>query len=129
MKHGDVTYEEARNQAIAFDLLRKTGVRIPRVYRYFQEAGPSGYLPEGYLMMEYIDGKSLDSIEEPHQIAQIAGIVSSFSSIYGQIPGPFETEVSHGLLWSETGEPCFTSIEDMERWLNFRLPDGPRLAL
>jgi hypothetical protein len=36
----------------------------------------AGYPPEGYLMMEYIDGIYLELIEEPDEITQIAEILS-----------------------------------------------------
>jgi len=116
-----VTVDEADNQRKAFELLDHNIVRVPQVYRYFTQL-VEGYSPRGFIVMEYIHG---DIIKSPNgsQINQIAQILSYFAGIHGRHPGPLQRGVSHGLLWGENGKPVFGSIQQMERWLNFRLPD------
>ncbi|PVH76689.1 hypothetical protein DL98DRAFT_574241 [Cadophora sp. DSE1049] len=79
--------------------------------------------------MEYINGEILNSVAS-QQIDQIVKILSHFSTIQCQRPGPLQPGVSRCLLWEENGKPTFETIEQVEAWLNLRLPDvGPKLAL
>jgi len=116
----DVTREEAENQDMARELLRTTPYRVPRLYRYFEEKGPQDHPPRGYIVMEYIQGKAFTTTEDLQPIAQL---LSDFSTIYGQSPGPFQKGISRGILWSESGSPCFSTVQEMEFWLNCRLPE------
>lgn len=115
-----VTVEEVDNQRKALELLDRNIVRVPQVYRYFTQPA-EGYPPRGFLVMEYVHG---DIIESPdsRQITQLTQILSYFAGVHGEHPGPLQRGVSHGLLWEENGKPTFESIQQMERWLNFRLP-------
>lgn len=125
-----VTVEEADNQRKAFELLDCSIVRVPRLYRYFTQSRSHGYPPTGFIVMEYIHGEVLQSPITSSQIDQVARILSYFSSIYGQHPGPLQGGVSHGILWEENGKPAFQTVHQMERWLNVRLPDvESKLAL
>ncbi|KAK0099278.1 hypothetical protein ONS95_006353 [Cadophora gregata] len=72
--------------------------------------------------MEYIHGQIVPS-PDSDQIDKIAQILSCFSSIRSQDPGPLQGGVSRGLLWQDNGEPVFKTVQKMESWLNFRLPD------
>ena len=123
-----VTREEADNIKMAFELLDSEVVHVPQLYRYFTqpvEVPP----PTGFMVMEYVHGEVLQSLDSG-QISQIARILSYFSSIQGEHPGPLQKGVSRGLLWEESGEPAFRTIQEMERWLNVRLPDvESKLAL
>ncbi|TVY28491.1 hypothetical protein LHYA1_G003458 [Lachnellula hyalina] len=125
----DVSAEEADNQRKALELLDNTIIRIPQVYRYFTWTDNSTSTLKGFLVMEFIHGEVLESVDN-HQINQIAKVLSHFSTIQGQRPGPLQTGVSRGLLWEENGKPTFETTKQMERWLNFRLPDTKsKLAL
>jgi len=132
-----LTVEEADNQRKAFELLDRKIVRVPQVYRYFTQPIEEtqlftqsvegiqlveGFLPRGFIVMEYVHG---DMIKSPNnsQSNQIARVLSYFASIHGRHPGPLQSGVSRGLLWEENGKPAFKSIQQMERWLNVRLPD------
>jgi len=129
-----LTVEEADNQRKAYELLDPNIIRVPRVYRYFtqpvEETQPTeGFSPRGFIVMEYVHG---DMIESPNssQINQIAQILAYFARIHRQHPGPLHKGASHGLLWQENGTPAFQSVQQMERWLNYRLPDiGAKLSL
>ena len=123
MKFGwGVTAEEADNQRKAFELLDRNIVRVPRLYRYFTRSEGKGFPPTGFIVMEYIHGEVLQSLNSG-QIDQIAQILLYLSSIQSQHPGPLQGGVSRGLLWEESGKPAFKTVPQMESWLNFRLPD------
>jgi len=116
-----VSLGEADNQIKAFELLNRTVVRVPRVYRYFEHSGEGAVLM-GFLVMEYIHGEIIESPNRT-QINQIASMVSRFAHIQNQRPGSLQGGASRGLLWGENREPAFRTVDQMERWLNLRLPD------
>jgi thiamine kinase-like enzyme len=118
-----VTAEEADNQRRAFELLDNRIIRVPEVYRYFSRSHAKGDPESGYLVMEYIHGEVLDEKNSPskERIEQIAQILHHFSIIRGNCPGPLRGGISRGLLWEENGKPVFKSVQQMERWLNYRL--------
>ncbi|KAI9046797.1 hypothetical protein LZ554_008879 [Drepanopeziza brunnea f. sp. 'monogermtubi'] len=115
-----VCIDEAHNQQLASALLDGSIVRVPRVVHFFTQIDNCTCI--GYLVMEYIHGDILTSLED-HQIDQIAKILSHFSTIHYEQPGPLQGGASRGLLWQDTGEPRFDTVEQMESWLNHRLPD------
>ncbi|KAH9221293.1 kinase-like domain-containing protein [Leptodontidium sp. 2 PMI_412] len=122
-----VSVEEADNQRRAFKLLDNSIVRVPRTHDYFTRT--DGGFMTGYLVMEYIKGDIANSVTS-YQIDQIAKILSHFSTIQHQHPGPLQPGVSRGLLWEENGKPTFETTKQMEYWLNLRLPRvGSKLAL
>lgn len=125
--HG-VSAEEADNQRTAFELLDNSIVRVPRVVDFFTRT--EGGFTKGYLIMEYIHGDISNSITSK-QIDQIVRILSHFSNVQCQRPGPLlQPGVSRGLLWEENGKPTFETVEEMERWLNFRIKGvRPKLVL
>lgn len=124
-----VTVEEANNQRKAFELLDQSIVRVPRLYRFFTQDNPQPFPPTGFIVMEYIHGETLQ-IPNSDQVLQIARILSHFSTIRCQSPGPLQGGRSHGLIWEETGQPEFKSVQQMETWLNYRLPgENTKLSL
>ncbi|PMD29163.1 hypothetical protein L207DRAFT_574439 [Hyaloscypha variabilis F] len=100
----NVTAEETSNQTRAFELLDQAIIRVPKVYRYFNVYGEE---------------------ESPNdaQIEKTAQILKYFSTIEGERPGPLKGGISRGLLWRDNGKPDFGNVQQMERWLNARLPD------
>jgi thiamine kinase-like enzyme len=70
-------------------------------------------------------GKVLGEDETPsnEQVERLAHILQYFSTIQGDRPGPLGGGASRGLLWEENGKPVFKNVQQMERWLNLRLPD------
>ncbi|KAH6696535.1 kinase-like domain-containing protein [Leptodontidium sp. MPI-SDFR-AT-0119] len=125
--HG-VSVEEADNQRTAFEILDSSIVRVPRVVDFFTRT--DGGYTKGYLVMEYIHGGISNSVTS-EQIDQIVKILSHFSTVQCQRPGPLlQPGVSRGLLWEENGKPTFETVEEMERWLNFRIKGvGSKLVL
>jgi len=124
--------EEASNQRYAHHHVNSDLLRVPKVYRFFQDAtwGPS--LIMGYLVMEYIKGRELATylriLDEEAMAKIVARIVNALAHLSqipvptGQAPGPANGGESYGYLWSDNGAgTSFTSIADMEYWLNKRL--------
>ncbi|KAH6710812.1 hypothetical protein BKA61DRAFT_612471 [Leptodontidium sp. MPI-SDFR-AT-0119] len=89
-----VKEEEAKGLRRAYELVDHDIVRIPLVYRFFIKA------QQGYIVMEYMQGRVIKSIKEPGQIERIADILAYLTTIRGSIPGPLVVEcqlVSFGL--------------------------------
>ncbi|KAH8770666.1 hypothetical protein F5882DRAFT_381810 [Hyaloscypha sp. PMI_1271] len=111
----NVTAEEASNQRRAFELLDRKIARVPQVYRHFSQSNGLGWPKPGSW------GK--DETPSNEQVKRIAQILHYFSTLQGEYPGPLEGGISLGLLWDENGKPVFKNMQQMEKWLNFRLPD------
>lgn len=123
MKCGlDVTKEEADNQRIAYELVDSRIVRIPPVYVFFTDERGCGYL-----VMEFIDGKTIGPLEELDDVQKIADY---FATLRGTTPGSLCGGPSRGLLFPETEDLVFDSTDGMEKWFNSRLlPHNPKLTL
>lgn len=51
-----VKKDEATNQQAAYNLINHRIIRVPRVYRFFNDSNGLGYL-----VMEYVAGRVIDS--------------------------------------------------------------------
>lgn len=119
-----VTEKEAENQKRAYLLVDHNIVRVPRVYRFFNDN--SGL---GYIIMEYMPGKVIEPLEDSTRIEKIARVLAHFATLRGNIPGTLSGGSPCGLLFSET-EITFSSIEVMEEWFNSRLSaQDPKISL
>jgi serine/threonine protein kinase len=109
-----VTQLEAQNQQQAYKLIDPTIIRIPRVYRFFT------YRLAGYLVMEYIEGQLLSSVEDPaFYLPAMAHVLNYFEQFQDNKPGPFHGGVAHGQLWlDESIAPA--TISDIEDYYNQR---------
>ncbi|KAL5317343.1 hypothetical protein ACEPPN_014438 [Leptodophora sp. 'Broadleaf-Isolate-01'] len=111
-----VKEEEAKGLRRAYELVDHDIVRIPLVYRFFIKA------QQGYIVMEYMQGRVIKPVKEPGQIERIADILAYLTTIRGSIPGPLGGGVSIGILWSEhSEEPLLHTVGEMESWFNRRL--------
>ncbi|RDL33130.1 uncharacterized protein BP5553_08569 [Venustampulla echinocandica] len=54
-----VTEEEAKSQRRAYELIDHSVVRVPSVYRFFTKE------ELGYIVMEYMEGRVLEPVEDP----------------------------------------------------------------
>ncbi|OJJ42083.1 hypothetical protein ASPZODRAFT_35783, partial [Penicilliopsis zonata CBS 506.65] len=72
----DVTQEEAENQRIAYELLDSRIVRVPRVYDFFSDEQG-----RGYIVMELIEGKILDPLEDIVAVEKVAAVLSHFTTL------------------------------------------------
>ncbi|RWQ93559.1 kinase-like domain-containing protein [Paecilomyces variotii] len=110
--------DEAINQQRAYDLLDHDIVRVPRVHRFFTDN-----MGRGYIMMDYMEGRVIDPLE-PDRIKRLARVLDYFSMIEGDTPGSLSGGPCRGLLWPETQDLTFWSMEKMEAWFNSRLFPG-----
>jgi serine/threonine protein kinase len=126
----DVTEEEARNQTYAYEQLKGTDLQVPQVYRYFSRG--EGPFQKGYLMMEYIPGRTMekcmtdDGRDEVHQIyaqhiCRAANTLSKIAVPPLQPPGPVGGGKPCGYLFQDGYRAEFELIQQMNDWLNERL--------
>lgn len=125
VKYGlGVTAQEARAQSFAYDNLDHQIVRVPRLFRYFS-VQLDRYSSIGYLVMEFVQGQSLESIDwskARRLIPHIAISLHHVNIIAGSRAGPIGGGQAHGPLWSEYGSrTTFESKDDLQEWLNVRL--------
>lgn len=109
-----VTQLEAQNQQQAYELLDPTIIRIPRVHRFFT------YNLAGYIIMEYIEGQLLSSVEDPtFCLRAMVHVLKYFEHLEGAKPGPFHGGEAQGQLWlDESIAPA--TISDIEDYYNNR---------
>jgi hypothetical protein len=118
-----------QNEATTLDYvcrhISRDSLRVPQIYRFFTHGEHLG-MPVGYIVMEFIAGVTLEECDiGPDLIKRIVNALDHLSTIPmppSQGPGPVYGGIPRGCLWSEygAGEP-FTSLQDMESWLNQRL--------
>ena len=121
----DVTKEEAENQRIAYELVDRRRVRIPRVYTFFSDG--QGF---GYIVMEFVKGKIIDPLEDRPAVKKVAGVLDYFATLRNSTPGSLCGGFCHGLLFPETEDLAFNSLDGMEKWFNSRLfAHNPKLTL
>ncbi|PGH36501.1 hypothetical protein GX50_00688 [[Emmonsia] crescens] len=114
-----ISRDEADNQQRAYDLVDHNIVRVPRVHRYFTDE-----VGRGYIMMDYIEGKVIDPLDDPDIIGRVICVLDHFSTLIGDKPGSLSGGPCHGLLWPDTEDLTFKNIENMEAWFNSRLFPG-----
>lgn len=120
-----VTAGEAATQEFARKHADPSIVRVPRVYRFFEEK--SNYsMRQGYLFMEYISGQTLESFDlNEHRdiVPRVAKIIAHLGNIPGgKVPGPLAGSQPQGYLWGDYGaQTSFQFIDDLNAWLDRRL--------
>ncbi|KAJ5757736.1 kinase-like protein [Penicillium nucicola] len=113
----DVTKEEYENQRIAYELVDNRIARVPRVYDFFLDV--RGW---GYIVMEFIEGKIIDPLDDASVIQRVASVLDHFDIIF--------LGACRGLIFPETDDLVFDSLDRMEKWFNSRLfAHNPILAL
>ncbi len=119
-----MTEYDAINQMKAYELIDPTIVRVPRVFRYFRNKDV------GYLLMEYIEGRLLDSIDDkaPY-LRQIVRILEHLATIQSDEPGPLGRGLAQGLLWIEADLISPKTIQDIEHYYNTRQLKSDNLHL
>jgi len=104
-------------------------VRLPRVHRYFNVARTGSYLgTEGYIIMDYVDGPSLDSCWEwihleaqMNIVTQVADMINELQSKRSDTPGVIGGSMSRGKWFSDYGAGPFPTKEIFEKWINWKL--------
>lgn len=126
-----ITQGRAANQKYAYQHVNPAIVRIPQVYRFFEDQ--STRRPEGYLFMEYLPGKTvaeLDAATEGNtvskaltqRVSDIQVHLMSVKAQNGTPPGPVGGGFPKGYIWGDFGgNASFSSVEDLNCYLNKRL--------
>ncbi|KAF2757101.1 phosphotransferase family protein [Pseudovirgaria hyperparasitica] len=106
-------------------------VRLPRVYRYFDINQPSSYSDsgvEGYIVMDYIDGVSLDTCWDELNsglqdsvVDQVAAMINQLQSIHNDHPGVIGGGASCGIVFSDYGAGPFPTREIFQKWIKWKL--------
>ncbi|TKA33995.1 hypothetical protein B0A54_14872 [Friedmanniomyces endolithicus] len=119
--------EEYANLFFAWSLLDGTRMRVPKPLRLVQSPVESGP-PLGYLVMGYLDGRSLDSCHGGACVRATADAVRFLHTHYLMLP---ETHVAPGPLgggcaedfpWGQDGAAkTFVDTDDLEQYANVRL--------
>lgn len=126
VKYGfGVAASEAATQEFAYHHVDPSIVRVPRVYRFYQDISRPTW-PRGYLFMEYVPGrvlKDLDLSIHKDIVQRVVSIIAHLGKVPGdQVPGPLRGGKPQGYLWGDDGaKTAFHSIADMNTWLNKRL--------
>ncbi|QKX62405.1 uncharacterized protein TRUGW13939_09564 [Talaromyces rugulosus] len=120
----EVTKEEAENQKRLYELVDRRIVRIPRVYDFFTD----GHY--GYIVMEFLQGKVIDPLEDDDAIQRVARVVNYLATFKHNAPGSLYGGACRGLLFPDTEDLAFDSLDEMEKWFNTRLfAHNPKLTL
>lgn len=134
VKYGSgVTAAEADTQAYVYEHIDPSIFRVPEVYQFFEEESDWGLI--GYLVMEFVDGTTLDALDGQVQAELSTRLASCFQHLW-QIsatekvrPGPIGGGEPRGSIWSDDGAcTVFQTLLDMERWLNVSLENDEHLA-
>ncbi|KAF2676661.1 hypothetical protein K458DRAFT_410262 [Lentithecium fluviatile CBS 122367] len=105
------------------------GVRLPRVHRYFNIDYPVSYFGvKGYIVMDYLDGLSLDNSwdqldheAQKNVVNQVGAMVKELRSIHSDNPGVIGGGMSRGTWFSDYGAGPFKTKEMFEKWINWKL--------
>lgn len=131
-----VTASEAANQRLAYQFLNGESLRIPQVYRFFQDTS----LPDshwrgkcGYLVMEFIQGTQLSEIpleELSRYCDKLARAITEMLLVESDRPGPADGGEPQGNIWAPDYRAYerFKTIDDLEAWFNRALvKEGTRI--
>ncbi|KAF2759358.1 kinase-like protein [Pseudovirgaria hyperparasitica] len=106
----------------------KTSIRVPKVHRSFFVQSYGLFQSLGYIVMDYIDGLSLDKCWEtlPQStrddiIHQVADMIAQLQSVQLPTPGPLGGGPSQGKWFTPYGAGPFTGPLDLEKYFNERL--------
>lgn len=116
IKHGQVLLQEAENQRRAWSLANPAYIKVPRVLDFFDNE------EEGYLVMEYIEGRSDIDFCDPCTINAIADALDHLHCFSGHSVGPVLDGQWTGILWDDAKPPQgLRSTADLAKFLNQRL--------
>jgi thiamine kinase-like enzyme len=110
-----VYQDEFQNQQKAYEMIDPSIIRIPKVYRYFRKDDT------GYLIMEYMNGKELSTVEDPDIFLKpMVEVLKYFEQIRCDTPGAFHGGLPTGQLWLDYVYFVPTTISDIEEYYNTR---------
>jgi tRNA A-37 threonylcarbamoyl transferase component Bud32 len=105
------------------------GVRLPQVYRCFEIDCPDSYFGvKGYIVMDYIEGPSLDTCWDKLStdvwesvVQQVAAMVDQLQSVHCDHPGVIGGGISRGTWFSDYGAGPFPTKEVFQKWITWKL--------
>jgi len=109
------TEREARNQAIARDIIDMEIAYVPKVYQFFQYEG------RRYLVMEYINGKPFNKVDPLDATSRLLKAIRHFSQIRSNQAGSLSGGRPSGLIWSDCFDANPSNTDDVEDYFNVRL--------
>lgn len=117
---------EYRNLEFAWQHFNGPELRVPRPIRFFQRA-KDGEVPMGFIVMEYLDGKTLEACEIGADT--IKKVFTAIQSIHkksrgmrGGQPGPLDDGIAEGFPWgNDDAGTAFNSVGDFLRCAEQRL--------
>jgi serine/threonine protein kinase len=128
MKFGP-TVLASEGETMRYVATKFPGVRLPRVYRYFnvnQSSPCSGV--QGYIVMDYIDSPSLDTCwdelslrVQQSVVEQVAAMVGQLQSVHCDHPGVIGGGISRGNCFSIYGSGPFPTKEAFQKWIDRKL--------
>ncbi|KAH9861419.1 hypothetical protein J1614_011165 [Plenodomus biglobosus] len=128
MKFGTTVLASER-ETMRYVATKFPGVRLPRVYRYFNIDHSSSYFGvEGYIVMDYIEGPSLDTCWDELSldiqdsvVEQTATMVNQLQSVHCDHPGVIGGRIFRGMWFSDYGAgPCPTKGV-FQKWITWKL--------
>ncbi|RAK79511.1 uncharacterized protein BO72DRAFT_446325 [Aspergillus fijiensis CBS 313.89] len=108
----------------------KTGIRAPRVHRSFQVQDDTKYFGTmGYIVMDYIDGRPLDTCWEDLGDEQKMDVSKQDAAMITEMqriqlpgpPGPIGGGPCRGRFFTHYSAGPFGDISEFERWVNRKL--------
>ena len=117
-----VTAEEFRFQRMAYSIVDKRVVRVPRVHKFFN-LPYSLMRMKGYLVMEFIPGTTALDVGES-QISRIMPIVRYLFSIRADAPCGLTKGKYRGQIFSRADDLVPKDIRALATWIDRRLPTG-----
>lgn len=118
-----VTESEANNQRAARRLIDQNIVRVPDVYRSFQD----GII--GYIAMEFVEGEAHMQLGDKDRIRKIARALDCFTRIRNPTPGPIGGGAPRGMLWLESWDVQGGSVLEIETYFNSLIRGETKLNL
>ncbi len=127
MKAGSsVLPSEAENMRFAAS---HTSIRLPKVYRSFNDAIESGYFGTmGYIVMDYVDGlcladcwNNLDNKDRENVTSQVASAIGQMQSVQLESPGPISGGRCQGKWFTDYSAGPFANAVEFQNWFNHKL--------
>ncbi|OAL55184.1 hypothetical protein IQ07DRAFT_659151 [Pyrenochaeta sp. DS3sAY3a] len=107
---------------------KKTSIRVPKVHRSFSVKSTGLYHSMGYIVMDYIDGLSLDRCwntlaqsTRDDIIEQVADMIVQLQSLELHTPGPLGGGPSQGRWFTPYSVGPFTGALDLQNFFNQRM--------
>lgn len=128
LKHGD-SVSAAEGETMKYVETTFPGLRLPKAYRYFDVDESFSYFGiKGYIVMDFIDGLSLDKSwdqldprQQENVVSRVAAIVKVLQSKRFDSPRKIGGGMSRGRWFTAYSAGPFATKEEFEKWFNWKL--------